>query len=192
MNKKFIILFVCILLTGIITVYLFFFHYKKENITETIGNYLTDRYDGISYNNFTVSIDKQKLYYTGKLRANPTWVNNNSNIEAGKKYFEETGYNTKLLTSSINKLSRRKYSARVSVLYINGYSEDDSIFDYSFVFTIKKRGIKDYVFDNVELASNLITYINGRELHIHDGEVALIDGEDFSSCEDHSHDEINP
>lgn len=49
-NKKLIISFACMLLTGIVsTVYLLVFQYKEEVITEVINNYLTDRYNEIHF-----------------------------------------------------------------------------------------------------------------------------------------------
>lgn len=190
-NKKIIIPFACIFLTGIIiTVYLLVFQYKEENITEVINNYLTDRYNGIQADNFNDSIDKQKLYYSSKLHANPTWVNNKRNIEDGRKYFEETRYSSQVLTSSVEKKSRNKYLAKFSVLYLNGIIADENYTDYEFVFTVKKKGFNDYVFDNVELASGITTFTNGGELHLHDGEVVLVNGEDHSDCDDHSHNHV--
>lgn len=92
-----------------------------------------------------------------------------------------------MLTSSVEKISRNKYQAKISVLYLNGHIADDNYTDYGFVFTVKKNGFNDYVFDNVELASSITTFTKGGELHLHDGEVVLVNMEEHSNCDDPSH-----
>jgi hypothetical protein len=190
---KLIILAASVIITAIFIVsYFIFFQYKEDNVKAVINTYLTDRYNDISFENFDESIAKQTKYYSNKLNSSPSWVNSEADLKAGKKYFQDTGYITKILTSTVEKLDRKKYSADIYVLYINGHSEDDNFVKYRYVFTVNKKGLTNYVFDNIELTSNVITYIKGGELHLHDGEVVICDvnqhadGEEYTNLDEHT------
>ncbi|MDF2539577.1 MAG: hypothetical protein K0S76_2598 [Herbinix sp.] len=184
--RKGILLIVSTLLSAVVIVAGFiYFNYSDEIITKNINNYLNDRYDQISADNFDDSINNQTKYYSKKLRTSPVSINSEEGIQAGKKYFEDTEFSSMILTSSTEKLAYNRYEAKVSVLYANKYIEHDNFVNYVFAFSINKQGFNKYLFDNVEIISNTVTYINGGELHMHDGEVVVCDDED------HKHDETH-
>ncbi|NLC19095.1 MAG: hypothetical protein GX757_07710 [Clostridiales bacterium] len=187
-HKKpiFIVMSVMLLAIGIVY-YILLFQYKENDVIEAINSYLNDRYNNISYKNFDESIAKQAKYYSSKLISYPSWVNSEADIIAAKKYFEETGFVTKILTSSIEKIDRKKYLAKISVLYLNGHIEDDNFVNYRYVFTVSKKGINTYEFDNIELTSNVLTYINGGELHIHDGEAIVCNVDSHATTNEGEH-----
>lgn len=153
------------------------FTYSQKSIIKTINSYLYARYDSVFVDNINESLEKQKKYYTNKLIKNPTVINNKESIEISKEYFEKTKLITRPLTILTKKVAYNKYEAKVAVLYTNDIMTYDNLVNYIFLFTINKNIKNIYEFDNVEILSNSVTYIEGREIHIHNGEAVVCDDE---------------
>lgn len=141
-------------------------------IRGAISNYLYIRYDEVSEANLEERYELQNSFYSNKLMDDMSWVNMPQNIESAKEYFTKNHYHSNVLSLIIESDSTNKYTAKAFVLYTSFHSELDNLVTYEFEFVVTKEA-SEVVFDGIEVIKNQLEYINGGQLHLHNGEVMI-------------------
>lgn len=156
---------------------------NNEDAIDFINEWLSLRYDKVSFENVEEKLILQENYYSSTMQSNSFFVGNNDEII---EYFNTYNLYAEIIYKDdiklINSSDSDVYECSIIALYIGRDISYDHYIQYDFKFTLEYDN--GYKFNNIEIEIGDKIFTNGHDLHVNDNEVEIMYDEE---CGGHDH-----
>lgn len=159
---------------------------NDKNAIEFINEWLSLRYNEVSYENIKEKLSLQESYYLKNMQDNSTFVGNEDEII---EYFTKYMLSAKIIYSEeieIIKNSAKEfiYVCNLIVLYVSDNPSNDHYIEYNLKILLENNN--DYKIKDIKIKIGDKNFLNGHDLHVSSEGVFLVYDND-DNCVDHTH-----